>query len=518
MNKNPNTKENLSIKTTNMNIKRIQKKYLIIIFVLITLIVVTLIAFFWIDQQQYSIPDTPAGNRLTELISVINSGNYTSINSYIMENFTDGFIGKSSINSHTDSLMNIHFTSHNLEFIKWTSSSSYRILGIFNNQLMDNYINFGLEVETQPPYRIDVTFLGPSEYIDHKSSLQEMSEAQVVATFESLIDNLSDSDVFSGTVLIGKNDNIIFQKAYGFANKDTLIFNENDTRFNIGSVGKMFTAVAIAQLAENGSLSYEDNIGMYLGSDWVNDEIGEKVKIKHLLTHTSGLGDYMENQQYMDINETPASLENYKPFLINEYLQFVPGTQWSYSNTGFLLLGVIIENVTGLSYDQYMDLNIFKPSNMTGVLNVETQVQGFPAPDFAIGYSREYSINGAIWNDNLDLISKTTKNPAGGGFLNVEDLFNFSVALKNNKLITEETKNIVMSEKPMLNSPFYGYGFEVKENNNEIIVGHGGSHSGISAIIEMSLDNEYTLIMLSNHGHIVFIVFPIRDKFWDLVL
>ena len=514
MKKSSNNRDNLSTTTKNLNIKRIQKKYLITIFVVITLIAVVLIAFFWMSQQQYTIPDTPAGNRLAELISVINSGNYTSIKSYIMENCTDGFIGE-SVNNRTNSLMNIHFTSNNLEFIKYTSSSSYRIMGIFRNLLMDDYIKFGLNVETQPPYRIDATFRGPSEYQNQDSNVQEMSEAEVVATLESLLDKLTDANVFSGTVVIAKNDKIIFQKAYGYANKDTLILNENDTRFNIGSVGKMFTAVSIAQLAEKGNLSYEDNIGMYLGSDWINDEIGEKVKIKHLLTHTSGLGDYMENQQFMALNESPASLESYKPFLIDEYLQFEPGTEWSYSNTGFLLLGAIIENVTGLSYYQYMDLNIFKPSNMTGVLDVETLGQDFPAPDFAIGYSREFSINGTIWNDNLDLISITSKSPAGGGFLNAEDLFNFSVALNQNKLINEENKNIIMSEKPMLNSPFYGYGFEVTEKNNEIIVGHGGSFTGIGAIMEMSLDKGYTLIMLSNYGHIVF---SIRDKFWDLVL
>lgn len=515
MKKSSNNRDKISKKTKNMDIKRIQKKYLITIFVVITLIVIAFIAFFLMSQQQYIIPDTPAGNRLTKLISVINSGNYTSIKSYIMENFTSGFIEISSVDNHTNALMNIHLTTHKLEFIKWTSSSSFRIIGIFRNQLMDYYINFGLEVETYPPYRIATTFWGPSEHVDCKSKLKDMSEAEIVITFGSLLDRLADENVFSGTVLIGKNDKIIFQKAYGYANRDTRIFNENKTRFNIGSVGKMFTAVAIAQLIEKGNISYDDYIGQYLGSDWINDEMGEKVKIKHLLTHTSGLGDYLENQQFKTIDESPASLEEYKPFLIDEYLQFEPGSKWSYSNTGFLLLGAIIENVTGLSYDQYMDLNIFKPSNMTGVFDVDLQGEEFPSPDFAIGYSREFSINGTIWNDNLDIIPITSKSPAGGGFLNAEDLFNFSVSLNQNKLINEETKKIIMSEKPMLNSPFYGYGFQVTVKNNEIIVGHGGSHEGIGAIMEMYLNRGYTFIVLSNYGHIVF---SIKDKFWDMVI
>jgi hypothetical protein len=115
----------------------------------------------------------------------------------------------------------------------------------------------------------------------------------------------------------------------------------------------------------------------------------------------------------------------------------------------------------------------------------------------------------------MDFIPVTAKSPAGGGFLNIEDLFNFSVALNNNNLITEEAKNIIMSEKPMLNSSFYGYGFEVTEKNNEIIVGHGGSFSGIGAVMDMVFNRGYTFIVLSNYGQIVF---SIRDKFWDLVL
>ena len=127
---------------------------------------------------------------------------------------------------------------------------------------MDNYVELGLRVEKQPPYRIDETFKWPYEYSD-----REMDEAEAIATFKSLLDRLTDANVFSGTVLIAKNDKIIFQEAYGYADRDAQILNENHTRFNVASLGKMFTAVAIGQLVEKGNLSYEDSIDMYLGSD-----------------------------------------------------------------------------------------------------------------------------------------------------------------------------------------------------------------------------------------------------------
>lgn len=490
----------------------------------IAIIIVLAVAFFWMNQRQYTMPDTPAGNRLTEIVSVVNSGNYTSIKSYIMENLTDEYLEKTSINDILNALMDIHFTSDHLEFIKYTDSPLYHIKAIFRNRLMDNYVELGLRVEKQPPYRIDETFKWPYEYSD-----REMDEAEAIATFKSLLDRLTDANVFSGTVLIAKNDKIIFQEAYGYADRDAQILNENHTRFNVASLGKMFTAVAIGQLVEKGNLSYEDSIDMYLGSDWINSEIGEKVKIKHLLTHTSGLGDFMKYINNMDtddqrfiefealFNKSLESLDNYQPFLVDEYLRFEPGTIWSYSNTGFLLLDAIIEKVTEQSYDRYIDKNIFKPSNMVGGFNLETRWKDFPAPDFASGYSKEFSMNGTIWKNNPDprVMQFISRSPAGGGFLNTEDLFKFSVALKENKLITEETKNILMSPKPMLNSPFYGYGFGIKEKNKEIIVGHTGLGDG-SATMEMSSPNkQYTLIMLSNYDDIVFLLI---DKFWGLVL
>ena len=228
----------------------------------IAIIIVLAVAFFWMNQRQYTMPDTPAGNRLTEIVSVVNSGNYTSIKSYIMENLTDEYLEKTSINDILNALMDTHFTSDHLEFIKYTDSPPYHIKAIFRNRLMDNYVELGLRVEKQPPYRIDETFKWPYEYSD-----REMDEAEAIATFKSLLDRLTDANVFSGIVLIAKNDKIIFQEAYGYADRDAQILNENHTRFNVASLGKMFTAVAIGQLVEKGNLSYEDSIDMYLGSD-----------------------------------------------------------------------------------------------------------------------------------------------------------------------------------------------------------------------------------------------------------
>ncbi len=460
------------------------------------------------EEDPHTIPDTPAGKRFSEIISVINSGDYTTVETYVTDSFSDRYLEEAPVDTQVDFLLRLHVNSTYLEFSQVRSSSEHSIIGSLKNSLMDIYITLGITVEEKSPHKIDEVFLGPS---DEASDSANLTDDEVVAQMESFLNRLVDADIFSGTILIARSDNILFQKAYGYASRDPVILNRIDTRFNICSVGKMFTAVAIAQLVEKGEISYEDPVGLYLNSDWVDRDIGEKVKIKHLLTHTSGLGDYMENHQFKEASVSLKSLEDYKPFIVGEQLRFEPGTKWSYSNTGFLLLGVITEKVTGQSYQHYIESNVFRLSGMTGTLDDAD----FTSSDFAIGYSKEFTVQGMDWKDILDFLEFTIPSPAGGAYLNAEDLHKFSVALRNNALVTEDTKNILMSGKPELNSPLYGFGFEVEKKDGEQVVGHGGSFEGMSAVVNMFLNSEYALIVLSNAGRIAF---NIETKFEDLAL
>lgn len=161
---------------------------------------------------------------------------------------------------------------------------------------------------------------------------------------------LTEADIFSGAVILAKDGIPVYKGALGMANKDFTAINKIDTKFNLGSMNKMFTAVAIAQLVEKGKLSFEDPLSKFI-PDFPDKESAEKIKIKHLLTHTAGLGGYFSEKwdktsrtQFRTVDDMMNQVK------ADEKLLFEPGTRWQYSNTGMLVLGKVIEIVSGQSY------------------------------------------------------------------------------------------------------------------------------------------------------------------------
>ena len=259
-------------------------------------------------------------------------------------------------------------------------------------------------------------------------------------------------------------------------------------------MNKMFTAVAIAQLVERGKLSFSDPISKFLSTDWLPREITEKITVQHLLTHTSGLGSYF-SPAFMEASRTRfRTINDYKPLVNGETLSFDPGSQWAYSNTGFLLLGAIVESVTGGSYFDYVRKNVYVPA---GMINTDAYAMDQPIPNLAIGYSKETTPEGnSYWTNNI-FKHVVSGGPAGGGFSTVEDLFRFDQAMRSGKLVNKKTADLLWSAKP--NSPDYGYGFGLRGAPGARIVGHNGGFPGISASLSMHLDTGFTVAVLSNY-------------------
>ena len=162
-----------------------------------------------------------------------------------------------------------------------------------------------------------------------------------------------------------------------------MIPNRLDTKFNLGSMNKMFTAVCIAQLVEQGKLAYDDKIDKYL-SDYPNSDAARKVTIHHLLTHTSGLGDFF-NDKWRAKQFRVKKVREYFPFFAEEKLKFEPGSKWSYSNAGFMVLGAIVEQVAGQDYFEYVREHVYKPA---GMVNTDAFELDHDVPNLAIGYTQ----------------------------------------------------------------------------------------------------------------------------------
>jgi CubicO group peptidase (beta-lactamase class C family) len=256
-------------------------------------------------------------------------------------------------------------------------------------------------------------------------------------------------------------------------------------------MNKMFTATSIAQLVEKGKLSFQDSIDKYVDESWLPNEITAKITIHHLLTHSSGLGSYFNQTYWNGSRMLYRDVNDYKPLVKDEKLAFDPGKRFRYSNTGMLILGVVIESVTELSYFEYIRKNILKPAGMN---NTDSFEMDYPVENLAIGYSSDRK-SPYGWQNNL--FKHVIKGgPAGGGFSTVGDLHRFALALKAGKLVSKETLQKLWTDYLGAN---YGYGFSVAEGPNGKIVGHSGGFSGINGSLDIYLDKGYIVAVLSNY-------------------
>jgi D-alanyl-D-alanine carboxypeptidase len=189
---------------------------------------------------------------------------------------------------------------------------------------------------------------------------------------------------FSGVVLIADDGEPIFHKAYGLASKRFHVPNRVDTKFNLGSINKIFTVVAILQLAEKGSLALDDPLSKFRPD--FPPEIGDKVTIRHLLQHRAGLGDYWEHEVYLATWTTLRTVEGYMAFIKDIPLAFEPGERQQYSNSGFQVLGAVLEAITGGSYYDYVRANVYEPA---GMADTDSYEMDMPVETLAIGYTDE---------------------------------------------------------------------------------------------------------------------------------
>jgi D-alanyl-D-alanine carboxypeptidase len=300
---------------------------------------------------------------------------------------------------------------------------------------------------------------------------------------------------FSGAMLVAYNEEILWEAAFELADQSQNIPNQTDTLFNLGSMNKMFTAVAIMQLVEQGKLSLENRIGDVL-PDYPNTKVAEVVTIHHLLTHTSGLGDVFTEEFAANPHQYRTNAD-FLSLFVNEPLLFEPGEEFSYSNAGFVVLGQVIEQVSGLSYYDYIQQNIFDPSGMvnTGSFEVDANV-----PGLATGYTtRDF-----FGNNTGILISNTALLPgrgfaAGGGYSTVKDLLHFRNALLGFELLSPESTELLLAGKARMGEyTLYAYGFMDRLVAGERVVGHTGGCPGVCSFLYMYPETGYTIIVLSN--------------------
>lgn len=294
---------------------------------------------------------------------------------------------------------------------------------------------------------------------------------------------------FSGTVLFAKDGQILLSKGYGLANHEWDIPNTPQTKFRLGSITKQFTAMAIMQLEERGLLKVDDPIIKYV-PDYPK-ATGEKITIHHLLTHTSGIPNFTSFPEYQKTMMSPSPAEKTLDRFKDKPLDFTPGEKFNYSNSGYVLLGLIVEKVSGKAYDVFLQENIFGPLGMknTGYEHWATVLK-----NRASGY--DYTPKGLVNPAYLDM---TIPGGAGALYSTVEDLYLWDQALYTEKLVKKATMERIV--KPWISAgpqASYGYGWMLSTLSNHKAVAHGGGINGFSTLIARFPEDRATFIFLRN--------------------
>lgn len=334
---------------------------------------------------------------------------------------------------------------------------------------------------------------------DKNTVLSPAVEAALKDKLQTIFNTACSKDEFSGVYLVAKNDKIISEAACGEASKRYHVANTIDTRFNVASVGKMFTAVAIGQLAEAGRLSYADTVSNYVDASWLPPEVAKKITIGQLLSHTSGLGDLFNNKflngPYMQMVAL-RNLDDYKPFTREARLEFAPGSNYLYSNMGTFLLGVIIEKVSGQNYYDYVRQHVFLAAGMS---STDNYVRDEGIENLATGYlGKQAATTGR--KENTVLIP-LRGGPYGLAYSTTHDLLRFADALQAGKLLKPATRQLFWQDQTAgrADKGSYGYCFELSAGPLGKVVGHSGQFTGVYSKLDMYLDAGYTVVVLSNY-------------------
>jgi CubicO group peptidase (beta-lactamase class C family) len=328
-----------------------------------------------------------------------------------------------------------------------------------------------------------------------------------IQLFEEFVRDRVAKDLFSGSVLVAKGTEILFELAVGYANKVKNISNTVDTKFNLGSANKMFTAVAIAQLAEKGLLAFDDTVGKHL-PEYSNTIVKEEVTIDQLLTHRGGLGSFIDlkyREEFLAARHELKSISDVLRLFESKPLEF-PAGEFHYSSNGYELLGAIIESVSKQNYYDYIREHIFLVADMPNTDSYEISPARV-SEDIAIGYTnRDPKTDQMLEGDRFDNfgLNLFKGTASGSGYSTCHDMLHFADSLKQYRLMGENMTKNVLSPKVKEGSKgsqtkYYCYGFQSFDLGNTTRIGHPGRFSGVNVRFDMYPDSGYVVIVLANY-------------------
>ena len=418
-------------------------------------------------------PKTDAGKRAATFFKAFNSADEKNIKDYLESNLAAEALKTRSMEERMAMQRGLKSDLSTLEPVKILGAEEDAVT-VAARSSSGEWFELAFKFETQKPHKLLGIRIEMTDEPESEESTGPLTEIELTAKLEGYLDALVAKDEFSGVVLVAKGETPVLRRAYGLASKEYNAPNQIDTRFNLGSINKFFTRIAIEQLAGKKALALDDRIGKYL-PDYPNKNAAAKVTITQLLEMTSGIGDFFGEKYDATPKNMIRTLADYLVLFGDEPLHFEPETKREYSNGGYIVLGLIIEKVSGQSYFDYVQENICEPAGMTRTGHLDADI---PVENVASGYTRAWDENehpGEPRRNNM-YTRPARGSSAGGGYSTADDLLKLVSALEAGKLSTPEAARFAASG-----------------------MGIAGGAPGINASVETLPKNDYTVIVLSNY-------------------
>lgn len=434
-----------------------------------------------------ALPDTPAGRRLRDVLSLADSATPESVASFVAAYYTPENRDREKIGKRIATFMDWRARG-GFDILEIIESRPHVLEAVARQPWSDEYWRLAVEVAEEDGHAIKAVLLGrtPMPVIENPGADHTVAE-----TIVAYAEKLAAAELFSGSLLVARHGEILAEAAFGLANRDFDIPNSIDTRFNVASLTKSWTAIAICQLIEAGRIGFDDCVARFV--DYPDAGWAQKITIRQLLSHTSGLGDYFIPEFDARSRRDMRSIDDYLDLCRHNKPLFEPGTSWKYSNVGMVLLGKIIEIVTGADYFDHVEEAVVRRAGMASAGFFELD---YVNPKTAVGYHKTWSLKGPrMYNSLFEGVVRG--GPAGCAYATARDIFAFTQAFAAGRLVSPAMAEAMTTAKPELGSPDYGYGFAI--HPERALYGHSGGLIGASSNLDIVRDPDgWVIVILCN--------------------
>ncbi len=408
-----------------------------------------------------SLADSPARQLVTDYLDAFNSGDAARMRSFVERHVAPAALAVRPVEVRVAAMTQIQADLKQLKLEQVQGLTDTSIAIVVKASTGMSFEMVFLHDRSQPPLMLQLSMMSIED--SPAADVPALPRDQQLARVDDFLKSEAAANRFSGVVLIAQGDSPLYHQAFGFASIEHQVPNLPDTKFNLGSINKRFTELAIEILAAQGKLSLADPLGKYL-PDFPNTEARAKVTIQHLVQMQGGIGDIFGEKFDAVAKDHLRHNRDFIPLFAEEPLHFAPGTRREYSNGGYVLLGAIIEKASGQDYYEFIHKNIFDVAGMSNTAWYEADAI---VPNLANGYTLEGSSDGRLRNNHYTRPARGSA--AGGGYSTAEDLLKFARALATGKL---------------------------KSAHNAL--GIAGGAPGINAAVDSGLPGDMTLIVLAN--------------------